>query len=506
MAGQPIRQAPPQGSHPVVPPPLDPTKAPGPTSAPVRGTVTRQPPPQGTGLAPQEPAPQQDSGGTDQSVTAKKTKRSRRISLGKPKDKRAEANTGAETPAAEKEGQSKKEQALLDVPAPGKQLHNDRKVTVATRYILIGAGVLALLGGCSAGSYLAVGATRSLAHKDNVTTNDLAKYHVSDFDTASGAAFASRYLDVCLTRYPERSDSEPDPREQKRQAAYQAMNAGADDTSCDPGGSSVDRQVVAAVPTGQAQKIEGVPGGYYLTMQVTLSDGTAGDYTVPVAFGNSTNGTHPRVVGAVGILPLPPMGTVNPDKIKTRTADTDLSATLKADFMPQFFTAWTSSSSNLSQFLLPGASQASATGLSGAYTDPTIQAVTVYPPKGAVHDKGASQSFTYKDGMSVEADVTVDMKGTNGNSATGQGYRVTLSRSNGHWFVKDIAAGAVNTVTGERPSGSGNPGVPKSTPSPSSTPTPRQSTPSKSAPPKTKPKPKPKPKTTTKAKTPPKKK
>lgn len=391
---------------------------------------------------------------------------------------------------------------VMSVPAPGGRNKPDgHKTTILTRSLVLGTGCLLLLASCGVGSYVGIANTRVAAHRSTVTTGDLTdKYHLSTWDQAAGAAFASRYLDVCLTRYTQTKTASSPQQETNRASAFQSMSVGVEDQSCVSTAPSIPRAVTSMTYTGQTTPVPNMPGAKFVTIQAATSDGVIENYSVPVWFASPVAGTGPRVVGSIGVIPLTRLGVPNPDSITGRTQDAALATQLKAQFVPQFFTAWATSSATLTQFLAPGASPSAATGLSGSLTAPTVQAVTVYPEK-STWPKNTGGTFRYQDGSTAEMDVSVDMTAPGGNTMPGLGYRVSMIQTNGHWFVQDVQAGLVSQISQAQPPTNGNPGnktpvIGQSTPAPSPTPTPTAVKPKPKA--TTKPTPKPSPKTTKK--------
>lgn len=360
---------------------------------------------------------------------------------------------------------------LHRIPAPGSDYRGkDRKVAITGRVIGIGALSALMLTTCGVASYKGVADTRLAANKDTLTAQDVEdKFHLSQFPEAAGSSFAGRYLELCLSRYPAGKNEGMNPQEEKRQEAVKRMSVAVSDQSCVPSspGASSDgsRQVVSTTFTGDTTPVEGMSNAAFVTMQVTTDDGTVANYAVPVWFQNPAKGEGPRVVGPVGIAPLPRMGKGG--VVKARVEDENLSQTLQADFIPQFMTAWYASSKGLNQFLAPGSSQAANSGLGDVFKKAQVVKVTAYPEK-ASQPKQAGGQFTYREGSTVEADVTVSSTADGSNVQAEQSYRVTLVRTNDHWFVKDVGAGIVGETQPDAGSAGKQSGVKQPSPTKSS--------------------------------------
>lgn len=382
--------------------------------------------------------------------------------------------------------------ALMSVPAPGQPNKKDgRRTAIATRAIVISALSLAALGSCGVGSYVGIASTRAAVNRSTVTTGDLTgRYHLATWDQAAGAAFATRYLNVCLARYPQGA-TDPIPQEETNRAtAFQSMAAGVQDQSCEGTAPTTTRTVTSVTYTGKTTAVSNLPGARYVNVQAGTSDGLIQTYTVPVWFSDPETGQGPRVVGPIGMIPVTKLGVPNPDSVTARTEDNALAASLKAQFAPQFFTAWAASSPNLSQFLTPTATATATTGLGGKFKTPTIQSVTVFPEKSTWPDTTGG-AFKYKDRSTADMDVTVSMVGPGGNVTSGAGYRLSLVQTAGRWFVQDVQAGAISQLAATRPATNGNPGN-VTTPTSPTAPAVAPATPPKPSAPAT-PKPTPKP-------------
>lgn len=441
------------------------------------GPLAGQPMPghQGPETAPENPAPETgiDEGTPQPDTASEDAPTKKRFRRNKPGGKKRRREKQQET--------SSKASREMDVPPPGGRIRDNKRLTTAARVAGLGALALATLGACGLGGYSATLATRAVANADQVTAADLPKYHVTTFDKAAAAAYAGRYLDACLTRYAVSDTVEVDPREKRRQAIYQGMNAAGDDTSCDAADSKNARTVESVDFTGEIQDTTDFPGAKYVVMQVKTSDGTMARYGVPVWFQNPDGGGGPRVIGPIGALPPPRGGAPNPDKLPERVVDDELSTSLRTQFLPEFMKAWVASDRNLSQFLIPGATSTAAAGLNGAYKNPAITSVKVYPARASIQGSGAKKTFSYPDGATIQVDVIVDMTDPAGNPATGLGYRLTMVRSSeSHWFVKDVRAGVISMLNGTPPAAAEPDSRPAPKPSPPPPPSPAPSTPAPS--------------------------
>lgn len=441
------------------------------------------------GEAPPAATPEQTTPATDDadavqaSEQPKKPRRIRRLPR-RPK-KKGPPDAPDTTAADEAPSGSDERTPEMHVPRPGGKIRDDRRTTVAVRVAVISGATLAALSSCAIGGLAATTATRAVANADNITRDQLDKFHVSTFDTTGAAAFAGRYLDACLTRYDINKDTPEPPEEQQRLSTIQTMSAAGEDASCESGDVATKRSVVSATLASKPAKISGVPNGYFITMQVRTTDGATSRYSVPISFTDPSRAAGPRVVGSVGVLPLPQLGSVNPDRFAERVSDDQLASQLQTQFLPEFMTAWVSSERSLPQFLAPGATSTARTGLHRAYSKPKLVSVSVYPPKSAIEESGSKTEFNYSDNTTIEVAVTADMDNAAGNPSRGMGYRLFMIRQGGHWLVKDVQAGVVSTVAGRKSSAGkdGRPSpAPSASPSASATPAPSSSTPKPKSP------------------------
>lgn len=481
----PSRPAPPPPQRRQPPPPAARPTPPAP-GTPRRGASTRAvPSPPQRPAAPPAPAvedPQwddtpapiggevEDTGlnlsGTHGAAGTSATKKSR-------KERRAEKKAAkAESAATRPEGGFPERTDLLNkVPVPGKEYRNTKRVGVGGRVAVIGVVGLALLSSCGVATYRAVSDTRLAASRDTLTAQDVqSQFYLDDFPTQSASVFAGSYLSLCLSRYADANDSYNNKDEQRRQDAVASMSVASSDASC---GGSVDssgsdgtkRRVVATTYTGQSSPVEGVKNARYVVMQVLTDDGVMANYSVPVWFQDVKTAQGPRVIGQIGAVPLSRMGSGA--QVPKRQEDSKMSDFLLTQFAPQFVKAWYASDDNLSQFLTSNATPAARTGLQGLFTNVKVDEVTAYPGKGSTGKDG--EQPTYKDGSTLEADVTVTATSAASKITSQQSYRIILTQTNGHWFVTDVRSGVVGAVNQDGGKAATQPGIkPSPSPSPSS--------------------------------------
>lgn len=333
------------------------------------------------------------------------------------------------------------------VPVPGGRLSGGRGKSLAFRWTALGIGSFLALASCGVGGMTMVAASRG-GDDGALSNDDLAKYHIDSYNTDAGAAYASRYLRLCLW-HPTNDDTDA-----SRLQVVAGMNADKDDQSCtfttpegsDPNKKRTERSVVDAFYNGYSEPVKGMgDDARYLGMTVLTNDGKTSQYVVPVWFNDPEKGTGPRVVGAIGAMPVTAPGTPK-EYSRGDLIDTTLSASLTSEFMPEYMTAWVATSSTLEQFVAKGATPAASTGLGGAFDKVKIVSVTVRPPK-SVKQNDSGTKFIYSDGDQVEADVVVLMTSTSSSTAQEASYRLTLEMSADRWFVHDIRGGLVTDIS-----------------------------------------------------------
>ncbi|GAB3707809.1 hypothetical protein GCM10028815_21030 [Mariniluteicoccus flavus] len=335
---------------------------------------------------------------------------------------------------------------VLEVPLPGRRLSDARRGAAIARGLAVTALVLGLGGLAVTGGFLAMMASRA---NDPITPESPA----ADWNTAAAQAFGTQYLRTCLAR--PRGDERA---EQARVDQLRAMNVGTFDEACRaPASDTRARSVGQVLFNGLVQPVPGVPKARYLGFTVDM-DRTQTAYVVPIYLDNPAAGLGPGVAGRIGVSPMGGYGIPTGDKPYAAT-DNDLAASLRAEFLPQFMTAWAGSTANLEQFLAAQPTEGASSGLGGAVKDVQVTDVVAHPRK----DVRPGQKVTYDDGESVDVIVTTTSTLVAGTQPQPSSYRVVLERRGGKWFVADAQGGVA-----ELPSG-----VPSAPKTPKSTRTPR---------------------------------
>lgn len=346
-------------------------------------------------------------------------------------------------------------EAGFDVPAPGKRLTTGRSRTWATK-ILILFSPLVLIGGLAFLTGVNLGSAR-VPTPPTIPSSEAALYGLSTFPVDQAAAYGASYLQVCLA-HPV-GDEEALSR---RRSALQAMSSAGVDSSCGWSGEGASQAPVAVVFTGQYTP---VPGGTfaegqaaYLTYTVTLDTGERSALTVPVWVTGAAASPALRVVGPLGVVPLPAGGTPPPPE-QIGTPDSALAARVREQVIEPFLIAWAASDAvQLDLSLASDATASARTGLSGIVSEPQVQTVDAFTDKEA--DAGR---VDYTDGDEVRALVTLVWR-TAAGAEQQASYQIGLRLVAGKWLVYDIAGGQLD------PSG----GIPRPDPSsgdgPASTP------------------------------------
>ena len=325
----------------------------------------------------------------------------------------------------------------MRVPVPGGRLRGGRGSTLAFRYTVLVAGSLVSAGVLAVTAY-GIGRASAPNVADEVDQT-VAQYGLTTYDTTSAETYAADYLRTCLRRYSQTSER-PAPQEEARAAAVKAHTAVGDDPACTASPSSKARSVTSTQPVGKPTPVPGLDRASYVTIQTETTDGTTARYVVPVFFDDPATGRGPRVVGNVGVMPVPGPGTPNTESFPSPVTDTALAREWEKSLLPQVMTAWVASKS-LDQFLTADATPNAQTGLHGQFTNVKVTKVTATPPPEAIEDADTGE-FRYTDDVEVPATVATTMR-TKDGAASGATYRVTLRKQGDHWFVVDVQGGAI---------------------------------------------------------------
>lgn len=321
--------------------------------------------------------------------------------------------------------------ATLEVPLPGHRLGDARRAAVTARAVAATVLVLGLAGLAVTGGFLATMATRG-------TSGTVAPSSQTPYNTAAAQAFGAQYLRTCLAR--PRGD---DRAEQARVDQLRAMNVGPFDEACRSNSADTRARAVGAITfTGITQAVADVPQARYLGFMVELDRATT-RYVVPVYLDEPGQGLGPSVIGRIGVTPAEGYGVPTSDATPT-TADNDLGASLRSEFLPQFMTAWAASSASLEQFLSSTHSEAAAAGLGGAVKDVQVTDVVARPRKPVA----PGQKIEYADGDQVDVTVATTSTLTAGAQPQPSSYRLVLERAGGKWFVRDAQGGVAEVPSG----------------------------------------------------------
>lgn len=333
----------------------------------------------------------------------------------------------------------------MAVPVPGGKLKHGRGASIALRYSVLGGAMLVAIGFIGVSAY-GMGRT-SVPDVPEEVDSAVSEYGLTTFDTESAEAYAEDFLRQCLRRYKQ-TPEKPAPEEEERQERLSKLTLVEQDAACDMGDKSEDVRVTQARSVGKHPPVEGMEeNARYITVQVSTTEPSTARYTVPVRLDNPEQGLGARVIGSVGLLPVPRNGSSNTEDFPSPTEDDDLSREWESKFIPEVVQAWVASD-NLSQYLVSGATRSASNGLNGAYENVKVDRVRVIPAKGVTEDDDTGD-FVYTDGDEVVANVSVTMTSSEGGTATGSTYRITLRKQGEHWFVKDVEGGGLGAGTGE---------------------------------------------------------
>lgn len=341
---------------------------------------------------------------------------------------------------------------VLHVPRPGGKLRGARRGGIALKVVTLFTGASVIASGAGLAGFLIAAALSS--RTVDISAESAARWHLDEYNVEAAAAFGSRYLDVCLTRYSDRD------KETVRRNDATNYSAASVDPACAPSnpGEVKGRSVTSIRYAGSSDSDDGSADIRLLSFDVSTTDNAPQRFVVPVYLTDPATGVGPRIVGNMGVLPVPRLGAPSSSPT-TAVTDSTLATDMQRDFLPEFFAAWAASSDALTQFLAPSATAAATTGLNGTSGTPEVSGAVAIPPATAVDSSGATH---YSDGMQVVIQTTVQF--TKDEVTTGAAYRVTVQRAGTHWFVVDVAGGVVAVPQNARP-------APTYSPAPSTTPT-----------------------------------
>lgn len=321
----------------------------------------------------------------------------------------------------------------FEVPRPGGRLRGGRKnhrfLSAAVFFSIVALLAIVLI------AFTAV----ILVPKDveaDLSAQEKRDLRLDNYPTNAASAFAVRYATECLT-----FDSAKDTNREERRSRLAGFATSGVDQDC--GWNGQGKQTVIGTPfwDGTSSPVEEWPGNArWLGIQATVSTNGGPRHTVslsvPVYTDDPSSGEKFKVVGEVGQVPLSAQAEV-PAREKPKI-DADLSRQLQDDLISPYFTAWAASDNNiLDRYIAPSASDTARTGLNGASGEPKVTLVSVYVPANASGD-----SYSWQVGDSAKADVTVDW--VSDETTLSQSYRVTLTRADTGWFIKDVKGATVD--------------------------------------------------------------
>lgn len=337
--------------------------------------------------------------------------------------------------------------ALREIPAPGGRYRGGRgrhvalKVTGATTAMVLAVSA-AFIGGMSIAEKIQVPPPLT------ITDTEAARWGLDEFPVQGAAAFAERYVSLCLSNPADGATSAA------RATQVRAMSTTGVSATCGVDGENYKAGAITFA--GLRGTVPGRDSARYVAVQAALADGRVLELTVPVWTDPHEPGSSFMVVGSLGNEPLPAVAKV--PGIPAVQADAKLSADLGETLFPEFFTAWGSSNTSvLARFAADDATPAVLTGLGNALGTPEVGNVSIALPAGE------SASHTWRDGDTTAAQVDVTWKGA--DSSLTLTYRVDLLHTASAWSVSDIHGGGVDTSgsTPDRPTDA----VPSPSPSPS---------------------------------------
>lgn len=332
------------------------------------------------------------------------------------------------------------------VPMPGGKrrvgVANERGSLIRLRWATLGASVLTLALASGVVGFT-VSQNMNEARGAVLTKTDADRLHLSEVNTPALTAAAEEYLRSCLTRYVNRNGSTP-PAEANRLDTIKTMSLKGSDPMCtsQPGsGKPVARTVTSITPSGFPEALPGLTGAFAVPFLVTTSDGITSTMTVPTWLNDPAAGTGARIVGPIGITPVPVTADPKANSSEARTPDAALSQEMQSAFLPSLFTAWTASSPDLAQFLAPSASTAARTGLGGKYVLTQVSSAAAYPDV----PPPAGEKPVYGEGATATVDVRLAMNDQSGHATT-SGVRVDIVRRSDKWFLVDVRGGTLGEI------------------------------------------------------------
>jgi len=336
--------------------------------------------------------------------------------------------------------------SAFDVTPPGAPpVSNTRQR--GKRLVYAAGGVMALTTVTGLLMGIVVGTSRIPA-EGAISSEEAAAYNLSTFPVDSASAFATRYLETCLTH----GDS---VQLRQRQARLESMSAGTAPRDCGWQNDGAEQTVDSVMFNGYADPVPGYGAGEaaHLGFDVIL-DGEPFAVSVPIWVGPTEGGGMAmQVVGAIGMSPTIPVAQA-PLPEQPRNVDQELGSELSSTVIEPFLTAWASSDTRQMNLLMArDATTNVRNGLGGALTQPNIRTVVAKPNKSV----NTGETVVYVDGDYVFVDVTASWTVTASEATQQAGYRMSLVREADRWLVYDIQNGVVDT-SGSNVSRSTSPG------------------------------------------------
>lgn len=349
--------------------------------------------------------------------------------------KKARKGGDADADGATETSDEPVEAGQLRVVRPGAKLRGARKVAVGLKVAIVALATVTIAGGAVVGG-MVVGGNLANPHTE-LSDDQAAVWHLDRFNTTQAVTVAERYLRTCLTRYADLT------ADRARKDETTIINATGTDPACDGGNSSqVDVAVTQIVFAGTSaaddprvtDQVRMVAFDAATTASTTLR------YVVPVWLADPAGGAGARVVGNLGVMPVPLLGAPAAPS-DTLPTDSTLAGELDDQFIPEFMAAWAATAPALEQFLASDASEAARQGLAGWNGVPTVRQVTVI----------GDGDGTYPEGATVQVRVETEFAMPGSTATSGSMYRVTIRKAGDHWFVTDVAGGVAgfpNTTSG----------------------------------------------------------
>ena len=322
---------------------------------------------------------------------------------------------------------------------PGGRLRNGRGASLGLRYGVLAGSTLIAAGLIGVTAY---GMGRASVPDVPAEVDDaVTQYGLTTFDTESAEAYAEDFLRSCLLRHKQ-TPGKPSPEEEARIKRVETMSVAESDAACETADTADDVQVERIRSVGKPQPVEGVDNARYITVQARTTEPSTARYTVPVSLDDPETGVGARVVGPVGVLPVPKNGEPDTSSFPAPAEDVNLAREWEQSFIPEVMQAWVASD-DLSQYLVSDATAAASSGLRGEYEDVNVESVSVIPPEGQSEDDDSGE-FVYTEGDEVVAHVDLTMT-SEGGTVTGSTFRVTLRKQGDHWFLTDVEGGGLGT-------------------------------------------------------------